>query len=63
MDVGTMAGSALMMKSGQTQQAMAISLMKMAANQQNLLVAMLDQGAQKGAQIAAQSEYGFSVYA
>jgi hypothetical protein len=63
MDVGKMAGTAVMMKAGQAQQIMAISLLKMAAEQQSLSAAMLDQGVRNAAQIAARSEDGFSVYA
>jgi hypothetical protein len=63
MDVGKMAGTAAMMKTGQAQQIMAISLLKMAAEQQNLSAAMLDQGVRNAAQIVARSEDGFSVYA
>ena len=63
MDISSISGTAVMMQAAQTQQGISTSLMKMAAEQQQQMADMLAQSAQKGSQIAAQSGYGFSVYA
>lgn len=63
MDMSTIAGAALLMKSSQTRQAIGTALMKQAAEQQSALVAMLQQSAQAASQASAAPGYGFSTYA
>jgi hypothetical protein len=64
MDTGTIAGAALLMKTGQTQQILSTAMVKQAANQQNQLAGLLAQNVQKTTQPAnPDSAYGFSTYA
>lgn len=63
MDTVAIAGSALLMKTSQTQQAMSISMMKQAANQQQLMANLLEQNAKQAPQPATQSGLNFSTYA
>lgn len=63
MDMSTIAGAALLMKSSQTRQAIGMTLMKQAAEQQTAVVAMLQQNAQAASLASADSGYGFSTYA
>jgi hypothetical protein len=63
MDTSTIAGAALAMRSAQTQQALSISMMKMAAGQQNRIADLLAQSVQQAPQPAVQGDYNFSIYA
>jgi len=65
MDTSSISGSALLSSSGQTQQALSISMMKQAANQQNIVANMLAQNVRQAPQPAAQSDGNstFSTYA
>lgn len=65
MDISSIAGSALLMRSEQTQQALSISMMKQAADMQSKMVNMLAQSSQQAAQPVAKSDsgFGFSTYA
>ncbi len=63
MDIGSIAGTAVLMQSAQTQQGISTALIKMAANQQDQMATMLAQSAQTAAQTVAGSGGGFSVYA
>ncbi|MDA8428372.1 MAG: hypothetical protein M0T70_03850 [Geobacteraceae bacterium] len=64
MDTTAIAGSALLMKSNQTQQVMSISIMKQAANQQNLMANLLAQNASQAPRPAVQnSGFTFSTFA
>jgi hypothetical protein len=64
MDISSISGSALLMKVGQTQQALSTSMMKQAADQQDKMANLLAQNAQQAPQPAAQSNsYNFSTYA
>ncbi len=64
MDVNTIAGSTLLVKTAQTQQAMSISIMKQAANQQDQIANLLAQNASKAPTPAPQnSGFTFSTYA
>lgn len=61
MDVSTIAGAALLMKAGQTQQTLSTAMVKQAANQQNLMASLLAQNVQQAPQ--TDSSYNFSTYA
>ena len=65
MDISSISGTALLMRSDQTQQALSISMMKQAANQQNQIANMLAQNVQQAPQPASNSGtgYSFSTYA
>lgn len=63
MDIASIAGTALLMKTGQTQQALSMSMMKLEADQQQLMANLLEQNAQQAAQISSQSGYSFSTIA
>ena len=63
MDTSSIAGSSLLLKTAQTQQAMSISLMKQAADQQNQMANTLAQNAQQAPQPAGGSEFNFSTFA
>lgn len=65
MDISSIAGSALLMQTQQTQQALSISMMKQAADMQSKMVNMLAQSAQMAAQPVANGDnsFGFSTYA
>lgn len=65
MDISSISGSALLMKSQQTQQALSTTMMKQAADQQNKMANLLAQNAQQAPQPAAanNSNFSFSTYA
>jgi len=63
MDSVSIAGSAMLMKTAQTQQAMSISIMKMAAGQQDRMAELLAQNAAQATPPPTGSGYGFSTYA
>lgn len=63
MDTASIAGTSLLMKTGQTQQAMSMSMMKQAAEQQQLMAKLLEQNAKQAPQPSAQTEFAFSTYA
>ncbi len=65
MDISSIAGSALLMKSEQTQQTLSTTMMKQAADQQNKIASLLAQNVQLAPQLAAQNGIGFifSTYA
>ena len=65
MDTSSISGSALLSRSGQTQQALSISMMKQAANQQNIVANMLAQNVRQAPKPTAQSggNFNFSTYA
>ena len=63
MDVSSIAGSALLLRSSQTQQAMSVSIMKQAANQQNQMANLLAQSVQQAPKPAADTGSTFSTYA
>lgn len=60
MDTSSIAGSSLLLRTEQTQQALSITMMKQAANQQNKMADLLAQSAQQFPQPAAKSSNGFS---
>lgn len=60
MDATAIAGSSLMMRTEQTQQALSTSMMKQAAESQNQMANMLAQNAQQAPQPAAKSSNGFN---
>jgi hypothetical protein len=64
MDTSTIAGSALLMKTAQTQQAMSISIMKQAADQQKQMANLLAQNVTQMPQPESQRNgFTFSTYA
>ena len=63
MDISSIAGTALLLKVSQTQQAMAINIMKQAAEQQNQMANLLAQNAQLTPQPTLPTDSGFSTYA
>lgn len=63
MDTVSIAGAAMLAKIGQAQQAMSISMMKKAADQQNRMADLLAQNVQQASPPAPDSGYGFSTYA
>lgn len=65
MDTISIAGSSLLMRTAQTQQALSTTMMKQAADQQNKMANLLAQNAQQAAQPPAKSDssFGFSTYA
>lgn len=63
METSTIAGAALLAQTGQTQQAISMSLMKQAADQQKQMANILAQSATQAAQNAAGSGYAFSTFA
>lgn len=65
MDISTIGGSSLLLRSEQTQQAISTTMMKQAATQQNQIANMLAQNAQQAPQPTAKSgnSFNFSTYA
>lgn len=64
MEISSIAGSAMLMKAAQSQESIAISIMKLAAEQQNQIAAMLLQNAvQQPQSNTASTSSGFSIYA
>ena len=63
MDIGSIAGSSLLMKSAQTQQNLSMSAMKQAADQQNQMANLLAQSAQQAPQPVGDAKGGFSTFA
>jgi hypothetical protein len=65
MDISSISGSALLMKSQQTQQALSTTMVKQAADQQNKMANLLAQNAQQAPQPAASNSnsFSFSTYA
>jgi hypothetical protein len=63
MDISTIAGSALLMKTSQTQQAMETTMIKQAAEQQNLIAKLLEQNAKNIPQPSRNPNSSFSTYA
>ena len=60
MDTGSIAGSAVLMRAGLTQQALSTTMIKQAANQQDMMANLLAQNAQQAPRAAAQSDNGFN---
>ena len=65
MDTSSIAGSLLLMRAGQTQQALSAALIKQAEDLQNKMADMLAQNAQQAPQPTANSDgiFNFSTYA
>ncbi|HBA72163.1 MAG: hypothetical protein A2X82_13420 [Geobacteraceae bacterium GWC2_55_20] len=65
MDISSVAGSSLLYRAEQTQQAVSTSMMKQAAEQQNQVANLLAQNAQQAPQPASKSgnSFSFSTYA
>jgi hypothetical protein len=63
MDIGSVTGSSLLLKVGQTQQNLSISAMKQASNLQNQMANMLAQNSQQAPQPVGGASGGFSTYA
>ena len=62
MDTISISGTALLSKVAQTQQAMAISITKQAAEQQNQMANLLAQNARLAPQPTRPTDSGFSIY-
>ena len=60
METDTIAGSLLVARTGQSQQAMSTSMMRQAADRQNEIANLLAQNAQQAPQPASSSNSGFS---
>lgn len=60
MDISTIAGTALLMKTSQTQQAMETMMIKQAAAQQNMIANLLEQNARMAPQSTRTTEQTFS---
>ncbi|MFH1027188.1 MAG: hypothetical protein V1791_04220 [Pseudomonadota bacterium] len=65
MDISSVAGSSLLYRAEQTQQAVSTTMMKQAAEQQNQVANLLAQNAQQAPQPASKSgnSFNFSTYA
>lgn len=65
MDISSVAGSSLLYRAEQTQQAVSTTMMKQAAEQQNQVANMLAQNAQQAPQPTSKSgnSFSFSTYA
>jgi hypothetical protein len=64
MDTVAIAGASLLMRNTQTQQAISMSIMKQAADQQKQLADLLAQSAAQVAQLSSgSSDYSFSTFA
>jgi len=64
MDTSTIAGAALLMKAGQTQQLLTTAMVKQAADQQNQMASLLARNVQQAPQPAvSDNAYNFSTYA
>jgi hypothetical protein len=63
MDINTIASAAVLMKSSQTQQAMETTLIKQAAEQQNMFAGLLAQNVRMSPQPSSITGFGFSTYA
>jgi hypothetical protein len=57
MDISSISGSSMLLKSAQTQQALSTAMMKQAADQQNTMANMLAQNSQQAAQPPAVSTF------
>ena len=63
MDISTIAGTALLMKTSQTQQTMETTMIKQAAEQQNMIASLLEQNAKNIPQPSRTPNSSFSTYA
>lgn len=65
MDVSSIAGASALMQTAQSRQAMSVSMMKQAADQQNQMANMLARNARQAVQPSPsrQSGFSFSTYA
>lgn len=63
MDTVAIAGAAMLAKTAQTQQAMSISIIKKAHEQQSLIATLLAQNAQQASPPAQDTGYSFSTHA
>lgn len=63
MDTGSIAGSSLLLRTSQTQQAMSTTMMKQVADQQNKMAELLAQNSKQAPQSAANSSFSFSIFA
>jgi len=63
MDTSSIAGSSLLLRTGQTQQALSTTMMKQAADQQNKMAELLAMNAKQAPQPTANSGFSFSIFA
>jgi len=63
MDINSIAGTAMIMQAAQTAQGISTTLIKMAADQQNQMAAMVAQNSLAAPQAGTGNGYGFSILA
>jgi hypothetical protein len=63
MDTISIAGSSLLLRVGQAQQALSTTMMKQAADQQNKMAELLAMNAKQAPQPTADSGFSFSIFA
>ena len=63
MDTSSIAGSSLLLRTGQSQQAFSTTMMKQAADQQNKMAELLAQNTRQAPQPSADSAFNFSIFA
>ncbi|HIJ87060.1 MAG TPA: hypothetical protein HPP97_05165 [Desulfuromonadales bacterium] len=63
MDTSSIAGSSLLLKTAQSQQALSATMMKQMADQQNKMAELLSQNTRQSPQPAANSGFNFSIFA
>ena len=60
MDMVSITGSSLLLRSGETRQALSTAMMKQAADQQNMMAGLLAENVRQAPQPAAKSGSGFT---
>jgi hypothetical protein len=63
MDTSSIAGSSLLLRTGQSQQVLSTTMMKQEADQQNKMAELLARNAKQAPQSAANSAFNFSIFA
>lgn len=63
MDSSSIAGSSLLLRTAQSQQALSTTMMKQVAEQQNKMAELLARNAQQAPQPNADSGFSFSIFA
>jgi hypothetical protein len=63
MDTSSIAGSSLLLRTAQSQQALSTAMVKQAADQQNKMAELLAQNARQAPRPAANSAFNFSIFA
>ena len=63
MDTSSIVGSSLLLRTGQSQQALSTTMMKQTADQQNKMAELLAQNTRQAPEPAANSAFNFSIFA